>query len=117
MLVSCLVYSPTLKMEVACSSETSADFQRSTQRCIPEDTTLHNHRYENLKSYILWHICRKPRHVARQWHNIRVSTTAVTSLNNDEAAGNSVLHAVRRRADSDATIKHVTQRRTHQQSN
>jgi hypothetical protein len=34
MLVSCLAYSLTLKMEEACSCETSADFQRPTQRYI-----------------------------------------------------------------------------------
>jgi hypothetical protein len=39
-LVYCLVYSSTLKMEATCSSETSADFQRSTRRYIPEDGTL-----------------------------------------------------------------------------
>jgi hypothetical protein len=40
-----------LKMEAICSSETSADFQRTTRRYIPKDGTLHNHRCENLKSY------------------------------------------------------------------
>jgi hypothetical protein len=35
-----------------CSSETSVDFQRTTQRYTPEDRTLHNHRCENLKSYM-----------------------------------------------------------------
>jgi hypothetical protein len=38
-------------MEVINSSETSADFQRITQRYIPEHDTLHNHCRENLKSY------------------------------------------------------------------
>jgi hypothetical protein len=37
-------------MEAIYSSETSVDFQRTTRRYIPEDDTLHNHRYENLKS-------------------------------------------------------------------
>jgi hypothetical protein len=41
MEVSCLVYSPALKMEAICSSETPADFQRTTRRYIPEDET-HN---------------------------------------------------------------------------
>jgi hypothetical protein len=38
MLVSCLAYSSTLKMEVICSSETSVDFQRITWRYIPEES-------------------------------------------------------------------------------
>jgi hypothetical protein len=42
----------TLKMEALCSSETSVATQRTTRRHIPEDDTLHNHRCENLKSYI-----------------------------------------------------------------
>jgi hypothetical protein len=33
------------------SSETPFDTQRTTRRYIPEDSTLHNHRFENLKSY------------------------------------------------------------------
>jgi uncharacterized membrane protein len=40
-------------MEAICSSEKSIDFQRTTRRYIPEDRTLHNHRCENLKSYVL----------------------------------------------------------------
>jgi hypothetical protein len=43
--------SSTLKMEAICSSETSVETQRTTQRHIPEDDTLHNHRCDNLKSY------------------------------------------------------------------
>jgi hypothetical protein len=39
------------KMEAICSSET-VKFQRTAQRHIAEDSTLHNHRCENLKSYI-----------------------------------------------------------------
>jgi hypothetical protein len=66
---------------------------------------------------ILWHIFWKPRHVAGQWYNKRVSATAVTSLNNAAVGGNDVFYAVRRQADSDATMEHVTLRRTHQQSN
>jgi hypothetical protein len=49
MLVSCLVYSFTLKMKATCSSEMSVDFQR---RYIPENRTLHNHLCENPKFYI-----------------------------------------------------------------
>jgi hypothetical protein len=45
-LVSCLAYFSTLKMEAICSSETSVDCQWTTWHYIPEDGTLHNHRCE-----------------------------------------------------------------------
>jgi hypothetical protein len=35
------------------SSETPVDFQRTAQHYFPEDRTLHNHRWDNLKSYIV----------------------------------------------------------------
>jgi hypothetical protein len=38
-------------MEAISSSETSVDFEQITRRYIPEDSTLHNHRCDNLKSY------------------------------------------------------------------
>jgi hypothetical protein len=47
-----LNYSSILKMEAICSSKTSGTTQRTTRRHIPEDDTLHNHRCENLKSYV-----------------------------------------------------------------
>jgi hypothetical protein len=50
-LVSCSVYSSTMKMEAIRSSETLVDFQRTTQRYIPGDSNFHNYRCENLKSY------------------------------------------------------------------
>jgi hypothetical protein len=53
-----LVYSSTLKRKATCSSETSVDFQRTTQHYIPEDINFHNYRCENLKSYIV-HIILK----------------------------------------------------------
>jgi hypothetical protein len=40
-------------MEAICSFERSVDFQRTTRRYIPEDSTLHNDSCENLKSYII----------------------------------------------------------------
>jgi hypothetical protein len=40
MLVSCLAYFWTLKMEATCSCETSLDFQRTTQSYILEDKML-----------------------------------------------------------------------------
>jgi hypothetical protein len=55
--------------------------------------------------FIVAHICWKPRHVARQCHNKRVSATALTSLNSEAAAGSGVFHAVRR---------YIGTRRTHQ---
>jgi hypothetical protein len=39
-------------MEAICSSETPVETQQTTRRNIPEDNTLHNHRCENLKSYL-----------------------------------------------------------------
>jgi hypothetical protein len=39
-------------MEAIFSSETSVATQQTTRRHIPEDDILHNHRCENLKSYI-----------------------------------------------------------------
>jgi hypothetical protein len=44
MLVSCFVYSSTLKMRVTCSSETSVDFHRTTRLYIRKHITLRNHR-------------------------------------------------------------------------
>jgi hypothetical protein len=40
MLVSCLVYSLTLKMQGTCSPQTSDDFRWTTQRHTPEDKIL-----------------------------------------------------------------------------
>jgi hypothetical protein len=40
MLVSFLTYTWTLNIEVICSSETSADFHRTTRCCISEDNTV-----------------------------------------------------------------------------
>jgi hypothetical protein len=56
MLVCCLAYSLTLKIEATCSTKTSVDFQRATLHYNLLDRTLHNHCCESLKSYILSHI-------------------------------------------------------------
>jgi hypothetical protein len=41
-----------LKIEAICFCETSVDLHLTTRRYIPEDRTLHNHRFEILKSHI-----------------------------------------------------------------
>jgi hypothetical protein len=46
------IYCSTLKVETTISSEMSVDFQQTTQSYIPEDRTLNNDRYENIKSHI-----------------------------------------------------------------
>jgi hypothetical protein len=51
-LLPCSPYS-TLKMEAVFSSETSVDFQQTRRPYIIENSTLHNHRCEDLKSYFL----------------------------------------------------------------
>jgi hypothetical protein len=48
----CSAYCSTLKMEAICSSEMSVHFRRTTQRYIPEDSTLNNQRRKNLKSCV-----------------------------------------------------------------
>jgi hypothetical protein len=49
-----LVYSSTLKMDVTYSSKTSFDFQQATWHYILDVGSLHNHCYENFKSYVWW---------------------------------------------------------------
>jgi hypothetical protein len=63
-MVSRSAYSAALKMETIYFSKMSIDFQRTTQRYVPEDSILYNHRCENLKSCLLkfiflrFRICR-----------------------------------------------------------
>jgi hypothetical protein len=57
MLDYCLAYSSILKMEVTRSTETSIDFQRTTQGYIRENGTPHSHRCENLKSKVNMNTC------------------------------------------------------------
>jgi hypothetical protein len=69
-----LAYSSALTTEVICSSETWLTFHRTIRRCIPENLTLHSHRYENLKTYLVREGSQ------RQW-NIRVCGKARTCPN------------------------------------
>jgi hypothetical protein len=55
----CSVYSATIKVEAICSSETSADFQRTTWCNVPEDSTLYNYGCENLKSHKVFNLIKK----------------------------------------------------------
>jgi hypothetical protein len=50
MLVSCLVYTSTLKMGAPCSSKTSFEFHQTTRDHSLEERILHNHCWVNLKS-------------------------------------------------------------------
>jgi hypothetical protein len=54
MLVSCLAYSSTLKMEATCSSDMSPF--NGLHGYIPDDRTLHSHRCESLKWSPLFYI-------------------------------------------------------------
>jgi hypothetical protein len=56
--VAYLAYSLILKMEAVRSSETSLKFYLTAQHHIPEESILHSHRCENLKSHIPFNIIR-----------------------------------------------------------
>jgi hypothetical protein len=47
-------YSSTVMIEAACSSETSLKFYQTTRCHIPEDSNLHCHYNDNLKSSIMY---------------------------------------------------------------
>jgi hypothetical protein len=49
MLVSCLAYFTTLKMEAVYSSEKSVDVHWVTRRYTPEDIIVQSHSWKNLK--------------------------------------------------------------------
>jgi hypothetical protein len=48
--------SSILKKETVCPSETLMNLYRTTWRYIPEYRSLHNHSWENLRCYKLWHV-------------------------------------------------------------
>jgi hypothetical protein len=61
LLFVCLAYTSVLKTEVVLFSKMSVSFCQSTQCHMPEDSTLHSHHFENLKSNNTRrdHRCRK----------------------------------------------------------
>jgi hypothetical protein len=75
MLVSCLAYTSTLKMEVICSSETSVGFHRTTQCYNPKDRILlltrHSFRHakvkENLVTYLETSYAVEVIHLSWNW--------------------------------------------------
>jgi hypothetical protein len=86
MLISCLAYALTLKIETLCSSETVVDFLWSIWCYIPEDITLRNHQYENHKFYI-WELCflscwllELIRHIVHVTENIMLAKAYVFSM-------------------------------------
>jgi hypothetical protein len=91
MLVFCSAYSSTLKMEMIFSSETSADFQWTTQCYIPEDSILHFPRHLLSHWYLaqlilqpwMWRRCSSEMSVDFQrttWHYIPEDCTLHNNL-------------------------------------
>jgi hypothetical protein len=60
-------YLSNLKMETTCSHETSTDFQRTTQRYIPEDRNVHNQHCEILTSCTMYRHSSKIAHFIYPW--------------------------------------------------
>jgi hypothetical protein len=51
-MVSCLIYSFTLKMEAACFSKTSSDIQRTTQHHIQKDRSFYKKLHDTDKKLV-----------------------------------------------------------------
>jgi glycyl-tRNA synthetase alpha subunit len=48
---ACCLHHQALMMEAVSTSETSVNFYQTTRGNIPEDSHLHTHRHQNLKSH------------------------------------------------------------------
>jgi hypothetical protein len=57
-----------LMMEAARTSETLVNFYQTTRRYNTEDSNLHTHRRENLKSYMLKHGFDSPSRALAKMH-------------------------------------------------
>jgi hypothetical protein len=53
LLISCFIYSLTLKIETVRSCETSVDFYRATRHYIAKESTIHCYRRENLRCKVI----------------------------------------------------------------
>jgi hypothetical protein len=99
MLVCCLAYSLSLKIELICSSEILPDFRPTTEHYALENRTLKNYCVDNLKSNINMHMFKvlplsriycfsiciatffKPLIMARKWKSSDLSMRLeITSL-------------------------------------
>jgi hypothetical protein len=59
-----LACSSTVKMEALCSSVMSVGFQRSRRHYIPKEVSFHDHRAENLKSYVISSLAENPKNIS-----------------------------------------------------
>jgi hypothetical protein len=57
-LLAFILFSSTLKMEEACSSETLVDFYQTTRRDNPENWMHQSHYCQSLKFYKIWYSCK-----------------------------------------------------------
>jgi hypothetical protein len=73
-------------MEAVQTSETSVNFYQTTRRCNPEDSHIHTHRRENLKSYYERLLC----FVASQFENFPARLTLVKTHNEDQYSGTEI---------------------------
>jgi hypothetical protein len=79
-LISCLAYSLTVKIEVTCYSKMLVDFQWTVEHYIPEDKILHNDWYEYFNPYEYIHSITFQKAVMVIVTTVRVSDLAVWKI-------------------------------------